>query len=696
MKATLVRSLGFALLFIASLSPVYSQDSVSVQVRGYVKHDVIRLRWAVSTAAAWKQSNQYGFRVERYTIMRDGKMLPTPDKVVLTAAPLKPRPLADWQELATANNFAAVIAQALYGEDFTLSDEDSRGVSRFIALAQEQEQRFLISLYAADLCYPAALLAGWGYEDRTAKPRERYLYRVIPVVPAQKVKFKQGAIYIGLRDTVSLPKPQELAAIPGDRSVLLSWNYGLLESSYNAYFLEKSLDGKKFQRLSEVPMANMNSKNGRGADRMFYTDSLANNAATVYYRLVGVNAFSEEGPPSDVVQTTGRDHLVYVPHIERAIPDSRGVLQVSWSFDERGNDKLKAFELQRADHVKGPYVTVVRNIDAQQRTISYDSMRASNYFVIAAVSRTGDVAQSFPILVQPSDTVPPSVPTGLKGTVDSLGVVRLSWNGNTEADLLGYRIYRAQTEGEELVPLTDKAITRAEWVDTVNVRNLNSTVYYSVTALDKRYNQSALSARVRLAKPDLVPPTAPLITQYNVKQNGIALVWATGNEQNLAEVRLYRALRGAKKADLLQTFQNRAVNAFTDSTVQSDEFYSYSLVSVTQGGLVSVSSPVVTVQAASQSAAGGKITSFTVKANRKTGHVVLAWTHTIGSVKQIEVYRADASGAMTLWKVVKGFEPGMEDERSVSDMYYEYAIRVLLTNGKTAGTARVSIGKKVK
>jgi hypothetical protein len=89
------------------------------------------------------------------------------------------------------------------------------------------------------------------------------------------------------------------------------------------------------------------------------------------------------------------------------------------------------------------------------------------------------------------DSIPPLIPQGLEGYVDTLGTVRLKWMANTDADLLGYRIYRGQTEGEELIPLTDVAVKTNEYLDSVNLYNLNTKVYYAVAALDKRVRRSS-------------------------------------------------------------------------------------------------------------------------------------------------------------------------------------------------------------
>lgn len=691
-RAFYVYALVWSLLLITQLgwtAEAQTRDTLRVMVRANAKKDMIQLRWVVNSPLAWTQTNRNGFIVERYTVVRNNQIVSPAEKVVLTAQPLKPRPLNDWQTLATANQYAAVIAQALYGQDFQLTGDDAKGISKMMAMAQELEQRYLVSMYAADLCYPAALLAGWAYEDNTVKPGERYLYRVVAAPAPKAVKINQGAVYVSLQDAQLLPEPQPLTAIFGDKSVMLSWNYALLSKVYNAYYLEKSVDGKNFKKLSDTPLTNMNSREGKSADRMFYMDTLANNTTSVFYRLQGVSSFGEEGPVSPVVSGHGEMRLIYVPHIESVIPNDKGGVDIRWSFDERGNQDIQEFQLQRGDRDQGPFVPVMRGIGPASRQVQFQQLQASNYLVIAAIPRQGEPVLSFPVLVQPADSVPPAMPTGLAGTVDSLGVVRLSWKSNTESDLLGYRIYRAQTQGEELVPITDVAIREASFVDTLQIKSLNPRAFYAVAALDQRYNQSSISPTITLQKPETVPPSTPIITDYKVTADGIQLRWETGREENLSFIEIHREASDAP-AVVLASIKDLSVQQHVDAQVEAGQRYRYKIVSVSAGGLRSAPSPTVTLQAKARQQTG-KIESFIARRNRREKAVELSWVHSLKSVKEVTIYRGVAGKPVSLWRVMKGFETQIKDNDVQENESYEYIIRAVLADGKTGATAQVKI-----
>jgi len=189
-----------------------SPDSSFLYLRVSAQKEAVLLRWAAATPLVWKQTNRCGFRLERYTVVRDKKILDTPERKILGEGIIRPRPLEAWKDRIEENDNASIVAQALYGEDFQLTGEDSEGLARIVNLAQELEQRFTFSLYAADLDFEVACMAGWGWRDTTVRPGEYYLYRVIPATQADSLRYGMASVY---------PSPDEYPFIPRRTSISL-------------------------------------------------------------------------------------------------------------------------------------------------------------------------------------------------------------------------------------------------------------------------------------------------------------------------------------------------------------------------------------------------------------------------------------------------------------------------------------------
>jgi hypothetical protein len=95
-----------SLLFTAN---TIAQTKSAIKVLARPQQNKILLRWATTTPLSWKLSNQYGFMVERYTVIRDKKILAQPEKKIISTTPFKPQPLDNWETLAKKDNYASQL-----------------------------------------------------------------------------------------------------------------------------------------------------------------------------------------------------------------------------------------------------------------------------------------------------------------------------------------------------------------------------------------------------------------------------------------------------------------------------------------------------------------------------------------------------------------------------------------------------------
>ena len=155
-------------------------------------------------------------------------------------------------------------------------------------------------------------------------------------------------------------------------------------------------------------------------------------------------------------------------------------------------------------------------------------------------------------MVQKPDSIPPAIPSGLIANIDSLGVVQISWDPNKDVDILGYRLFKGNAKGEELVPINDIPISQTFYVDSVDMVAMNTHAYYAITAVDKRYNQSELSAVIEAKKPEVIPPSQPVIKNIEPLEGRNVIMWESGHESTLSGFLLMRYESGSSLPILIK------------------------------------------------------------------------------------------------------------------------------------------------
>jgi hypothetical protein len=650
----------------------------TIQVIVRVQKDKILLRWAPSDNIAWKKLNKYGYQLERYTVTRDNKTLTSPEKVILVKE-LKPEPIENWEKTIEENDNAAIIAQALYGENFTV--EGGNKLQNIINLSEESEQRFTYALFVADKDFEMAKKAGLGFEDKTALKNEKYTYRVSSNVPIAELDIKYGGVFVGLKEYEDLPKPMDFSAHFTDNSAMLSWNFKILAHAYGSYYVERSHDKIHFERITNKPYTSMNQENENN-NRIFYVDSIANNLK-YSYRVQGISAFGQLGPYSEIVSGTGKSILKYVPHLTiKNFKDDKTVT-LTFEFDPAGDSEITGFELNRSDSDDdNKYITVVKNIPSKSRTVTYNKLASTNYFTITAIGKQGSNRTSFPMLVQPVDSIPPTKPVNLKGVIDSLGIVKLTWDPNKEKDLMGYRIYKASNPNEEYSQMTVSPNETNKYQDSVIVKSLNSKVYYKIIAVDTHYNMSPFSEVLIVKKPDVIPPTSPIFTNYEIKDGMVSLEWINSQSEDAVSYQLYRKENEQKDWQLILDTKDKP-ERYQDKSITEGGTYRYAIYAKDESNLVSNPSPEIAVLVPASSVMPA-IKSFYAQANTTTNSIDLSWEYKATGVESFEIYKATSDEPMQLMQMVTAQTKKISDPSITINTSYKYAIRALFADGRVS------------
>jgi chitodextrinase len=202
---------------------------------------------------------------------------------------------------------------------------------------------------------------------------------------------------------------------------------------------------------------------------------------------------------------------------------------------------------------------------AETTTYTYDALgrliqvngsangSAATYTYDAAGNRTQTTAKS--------ESVAPSVPTGLGATPISQTQINLSWSASTDtggSGLAGYRIYRGGTQvgTSATTSYSDSGLTAG------------TTYLYRVAAYDVAGNVSAQSSQVSAKTLDTTPPSVPTgLTGSAASATLINLSWVASTDN--VGVTGYRVYRGGSQIG------TSATTTYADSTVVGSTTYSY-------------------------------------------------------------------------------------------------------------------------
>ncbi len=662
----------FLFLFLLFISFSYSQTKRPVvMINARAQKDKILIRWAVNSPIEWQKANKKGFIITRTTVLRDGIILPKPEKILLTPKSLMPEPLDSWLELVQKDNNAAIIAQSIYGESFEVTAAKEGELSKIVNIADQLDQRYTFALYAADMSFEGALKAGWGFVDTNVKNNEVYAYQ-ISVFESPKVK--ESSYVIGLKDYSVLPAPTDFIAIPDDKKVMLSWDYEIFKRIYTSFMVEKSSDGINYAPISNTALVNLNDKEDHPSKTMYYVDTLSVNDKIYHYRLYGITSFGEKGEITKPITTKGIDAIVTSARLVDYNIINSNEVNLEWDYPKESESFIQGYEINLADNDKGPYKVVSKIISPSERKLNYkENLYPSNYFTISVVGKNNQRLTSQSMLVQPVDSIPPAKPIGLEGVIDSLGVVQLKWKPNQEKDLRGYRILKANTAGEEFVDIYHKSYVGNTYKDSVSLKMTNNKVYYRIAAEDMRYNISEPSDILVLDKPDKIPPAAPIFKDYDNKDGKIHLKWIRSYSEDVVGYSLRRREKGQDKWLEIKQI-NDTIQEFTDDRIENKKIYQYAILARDKSNLwSSLDHSVVTVQVLDFMPV--KIISFLQGLpDRENKKITLTWDYTKNKEKvtSLSIYKNLKGSPPTLWKELNGDVFTLEDKNLKINMEYEY------------------------
>ena len=664
-------------LWLASSTAAAETEALFV----FATPEAVQLRWSAPLGQPFE-----GFHVERRAAT-DGPWQR------LTAQPVAPM-----RDVGSIRSRLGSSAGALLG--FFPREAKSLGPEAWAALGADSIGLFrLLSVQQPEL----AFATGERFVDRDLEPGHRFDYRLLLLAGGEtRVWASAAGVEHGRADSV--PVPDGVTAEAGDSAAHLAWAIDdgrTQRGNAVAYRVFRGTDpAESFVAASLEPVIPI-VINGQAPDSLF-TDSGLTNGVTYFYEVRAVNLLGYESAASARVEVTPRD---LDPPPAPRLQATR--LADSMLFEWTGVDVddlagYRVYRLATASEQNAEAVRIWPSTGAARNALSYleDQIpvgQALDYVVTAVDASGNESPPSNPIEVFIADETPPAAPTGLVATASDDGI-RLDWDENREADLLGYLVRRTtritadEAVGGQFFAVHAAPLPTSDWRDPVAPTS-QSRYAYQVVALDQAGNESAPSAAVIARMPDRVSPLAPTLTRIEQDGDRVHLRWLPPAERELAGWRVYLATADGK-AERISEITSAATLEFEHAPAANSGLLRYSVSALDRAGNESERSAPGTIRLLDLS--GPAPPELT--ATRAAGAVSLEWSYPKGAEQPAAqvLYRAEGEhGEMRYLAELGANRRDFSDTRVAPDRVYRYRLRAVdqLDNfGPESAPARVVPG----
>lgn len=608
---------------------IYAGPSIAVQRK--VESNKVIIRWAPTNYSLFRHAAENGYILQRRAYSANPEIEFTPetdiDKGFKTVKTVMPWTNEEWQQNATDSTdiYAGVAMQILLGGEIQESKKgEMDAINNYY---EDQLRKFSYGLIAADLSRTAALGLGLRYEDEDVQPGYYYEYRIMFKDLPEGFEPDTAWCWADTKRPTEAKKVDHCFLEANDHAMTVFWTRHN-DQFFTAYDVERSTDQVNWTKLNSRPwMTSLFTPETPN----FFIDSLESNEQTYYYRIKGYTAFAEQGEYSDVMSDKGVDLTAPAPAWGIKAEDMGGYVAIEWEAQPVEPD-FDGFYVERSDMPNGHFERISDKLpsDARQFADLMPDHLVSNYYRIVSVDVDGNEAVSFSDLGYVVDSMPPSMPTGLTGSIDTNGIVDVEWTPGPEEDLIGYRIYWSNNKDLEFTQLVGDVIPGINFRDSINIKTLNEEIYYKVVAVDHRYNHSEYSEVLTIKKPDIVPPAEALIHRYEVDDKGITIAWYTSTSKDVTKQELMRR-KGNGEWENVGGSMSLTDTSYIDQNVEKGTTYEYKVVVTDDANLTSTSN-VLTATFADK---GLNETEVKTNLNVTGNNAQLSWTSNANSAKYV-------------------------------------------------------------
>ncbi len=557
------------------------------------------------------------------------------------------------------------------------SPEDLEKGFDYIYKAKESEKQIYFYMLLAAMQSPElARKIGLSGVDTTAEKGKTYYYRVKPLAKFTYYDVSCKPIKITTGEKVDYTKKIEV--IKGDGTLGFAWE----RSDLIGYYVErKAYNESEFKPMHEGIQFTSRPEGYKGDMKSAFDDKGLVNYKPYSYRFYANTFWGEKvlfGEVTSYSVDKTPPPAPFLPQPKHTKPDE---VTIEWKVKKEASD-LFGFIVARGTSPNGEF-TLLHNrvLPKTARKFIDKSFRTDtlNYYLVQAIDTARNISSSNSALVVLIDSIPPKKPVFAKTAIDKKGEVQLVVKKGEERDLMGYRLFRANSPKHEFNVIYEGFKHKGAlntiptvFIDTVTLNTLTPYVYYKIKALDTHYNESEFSEMVQLKRPDTIPPTTPIFKKVLVNKDKVTLHIALSESEDVVEQLLYRKENLDANWKVLDTL-TKGQKVYIDDKVIKQITYYYSMRAKDDSDLYSpYASPVFARPY--DNGVRPEITNLKVVSEKEKA--LLSWEYAEKKEDTFFViYKSNAKGQLVQYKRTTELKMEVPKEKAT------YAVKVFTKDG---------------
>ena len=462
------------------------------------------------------------------------------------------------------------------------------------------------------------------YVDNTVSQGVSYEYKINKITNGRE-------LYLGQSKTIRAGTYQPEKTVSGfsveqqDTTFTLDWEVDPeLFYAVNVYQYSDSLGEIRVNENPLMMSETTDSLGNVGYASPKYTIRDLTVGQTYVYTISGKDFFGSETARSEEIVIELEDTTPPPPPINFEGKADSMKVHLKWEFEKTSD--FEELRLYRSPVSDGPFEIIHKTTTESSYTDSL-SIPGPYYYIIANTDVYGNEGESRKIFIEVQDVFPPMAPQGLTIKSDT-GKIFIEWEANLESDLEGYLVYRTvEKDNKKKYVLLNSDPLKTTSLEQPFPKQVKSTFFYYVVAIDTVYNRSNPSEFVSAQLPDVIPPERPFIKHLSYQEgNGMIIEWIANSDADLKGYELMRLdSLGAILKKVNSELISKDLTKFTDQSLISTEELYYQLIAIDSSE--NKSEPSLPFGITYQSKKESESSSFSVKATsvKKGKRITLKW-----------------------------------------------------------------------